>query len=251
MRGEAVRSLAAFPPGGRTPKAILAVYNQLSDSEKSDAIQTLISRPRTLPRCSTRSRKARSRKDISPVAARQILSLKNPQLAERLAKVWGTIRPASKQRAELTAKYKALLSADELKKADPVAGRALFAKTCATCHKLFGEGASIGPELTGSQRTNLDYILENVLDPSAVVPREYQVIVFELKNGRVLNGIVAAETERAVTVQTQNERVVVAKGDIETRTQTNVSMMPEGLLDALSPQEVRNLVKYLMGPGAK
>ncbi|MFL5342034.1 MAG: PVC-type heme-binding CxxCH protein [Gemmataceae bacterium] len=252
MKGEVVRSLAALPADPRTPKAILGVYGDLTDNEKADAIQTLISRPAYAAALLDAVEKGTvPRKDISPVAARQILSMKNPQLSERLAKVWGTIRPASKQRAELTAKYKAILAPDELKKADAVQGKAVFAKTCATCHKLFGDGASIGPELTGSQRTNLDYILENVLDPSAVVPREYQVIVFELKNGRTLNGIVMQETERAVTVQTQNEKIVVAKDDIESRTQTNVSMMPEGLFDSLSPQEVRNLVAYLMGPGKK
>jgi putative heme-binding domain-containing protein len=251
VRGDAIRGLSAFA-GPDTPSAVIVAYARLSDSEKSDAIQTLVSRPSYAAALLDAVEKGTvPRKDISPAAARQILSLKDAKLAERLAKVWGTIRPASKQRAELTAKYKVILNADELKKADREQGKAVFAKTCATCHKLFGDGASIGPELTGSQRGNLDYILENVLDPSAVVAKEYQVIVFELKNGRVLNGIVAAETERAVTVQTQNEKVVVAKDDIESRTQTNVSMMPEGLFDALSPQEVRNLVAYLMSSGQK
>jgi len=255
IRGAAIRSLAVFDALD-TPDRILNRYAALSDSEKPDAIQTLISRPSYAAALLDAVEKGTvPRKDISPVAARQILSLKNPQLAERLAKVWGTIRPASKQRAELTAEKKQEMArlANALKagNGDFKAGKEVFTNTCAKCHKLFGEGASIGPELTGSQRGNLDYILENVLDPSAVVPREYQVIVFELKNGRVLNGIVAAETERAVTVQTQNDKVVVAKDDIESRTQTNVSMMPEGLFDALSPQEVRNLVAYLMGPGRK
>src|SRR5205823_4414017 len=148
-------------------------------------------------------------------------------------------------RAALTAKYKALLTPESLRTADLSKGRAVFVKNCATCHRLFGEGAKIGPELTGSQRANLDYVLENVLDPSAVVPKEYQVTVFELKSGRVLQGIITQETERAVTVQTQNEAVVVPKEEIETRTETKTSMMPEGLFDKLTNEEVRDLVAYL------
>src|SRR5262249_11057210 len=159
---------------------------------------------------------------------------------------WGVIRPASKEREALTAKYKAILTAESLKKADVTKGRAVFAKNCASCHKLNGEGAAIGPELTGSQRNNLDYILENVIDPSAVVAREYTVTNLDLKNGRTVSGIIAEETERALTVQTPNERLIIAKSDIETRTPTNVSMMPEGLFDKLAEDELRDLVAYLM-----
>src|SRR5205085_10364106 len=97
-----------------------------------------------------------------------------------------------------------------------------------------------------AQRTNLDYLLENVLDPSAVVAREYTVTIIELKNGRTLNGIIAEETLAALTVLTQNERLVVAKADIETQTPTRISLMPEGLLDKLTNAEVRDLVGYLM-----
>ena len=136
-------------------------------------------------------------------------------------------------------------------KADLRRGRQLFVKNCASCHKLYDEGGDVGPGLTGSQRSNLDYLLENVLDPSAVVPREYQVSILTTASGRTLTGIIKEETERAVTVQTQNESVVVARDDVESRTQTNVSMMPEGLFDKLSPEEVRDLVAYLMRPGAK
>ena len=172
-----------------------------------------------------------SRQDISPFVARQIQALKNPQVSQKLEKVWGVIRPASKERAALTAKYKAILTAESLKKADLSKGKTAFAKNCASCHKLYGEGGAIGPELTGSQRNNLDYILENVIDPSAVVAREYTVTNIDLKNGRTVSGIIAEESERALTVQTPNEKLIIAKSDIETRTQTNVSMMPEGLFD--------------------
>src|SRR5262249_38231710 len=150
---------------------------------------------------------------------------------ERVAKVWGTIRSPSKDKAALMTKYKSELTPGNLKNADLPNGRAVFAKNCASCHRLFDDGGRIGPELTGSQRANLDYFLENVLDPSAVVAAEYRVTVIELKNGRYLNGIVKEENDKSVTLQTQNEAVVVPKDEIEARRASANSLMPDGLLD--------------------
>ena len=124
-------------------------------------------------------------------------------------------------------------------------GRALFQKNCASCHTLFGEGRQVGPDLTGAQRTDLDYILINVMDPSALVGHAYRVTIVELKDGRVINGIVKSEDSNTLVLQTATDRVVIAIRDIEDRQQQSVSMMPEGLLNRLSIQEVRDLVKYL------
>ena len=107
--------------------------------------------------------------------ARQLASLGNDEVSALLREVWGEVRPAAEAKPALVAKYKALLAPEELKRADRARGREVFAKACGTCHKLFGEGGSVGPELTGSQRTNLDYLLENLLDPSAAVARDYQM----------------------------------------------------------------------------
>ncbi len=146
------------------------------------------------------------------------------------------------------AKYKRELSADVVMKADLNRGRLVFSKTCANCHRLFDDGGDVGPDLTGSQRANLEYVLENVLDPSAVVAREYQMVVLNLNSGRVLNGIVKQENDKALTLRTEKETIVVPKDEIEKRTVSKMSMMPDGLLDKLTPEEVRDLVGYLASP---
>jgi putative heme-binding domain-containing protein len=169
-------------------------------------------------------------------------------LAAKLAKVWGEVRPASADKAKLMAKFKAELTPATLKKANLSNGRALYAKTCMNCHRLFGEGGDIGPDLTGAQRTNLDYILENVLDPSAIVPKEYQVTVVVTTAGRTLSGIVKKESDAAITLQLQNEVVVLPKAEIDTRTPTKLSMMPDGIFEPLRMEEVRDLVGYLASP---
>ena len=187
------------------------------------------------------------RRDVSVFVARQMQGMKDKRVGERLAKVWGQLQPASAQRTALTTKYKGVLSDDALAKADLSKGRQMYVKNCAACHKLYDEGGDVGPPLTGSQRANLDYILENALDPSAVVPREYQVSVIDLKNGRRINGIIRAETDKALTVQTANETIVVPKDEIESRTVSKLSMMPEGIFEKMADQEVRDLVAYLRG----
>jgi len=113
---------------------------------------------------------------------------------------------------------------------------------------LFDAGKRIGPELTGSQRTNLDYVLDNVLDPSAAVARDYQMTQIVLMDGRLLTGIVVEETEQTLTLQSPTERLTLAKADMDERERSPLSMMPEGLLNSLSGQDARDLVGYLASP---
>ena len=76
----------------------------------------------------------------------------------------------------------------------PRAGRAVFNRACLSCHRMFGAGGDVGPELTGSDRANPDYILENVLDPSAAVNRDYTMSNVATTDGRLLSGIIRDQT---------------------------------------------------------
>ncbi len=249
LRGPAIRGLAAFDHA-KTPMLLLQGYAKWNAEERADAIQTLSARGNyALALLDALDAKTIPRADVNSYTIRQLHSLKSPEVSAKLTKIVGEVRPASADKAKLMAKYKAELKPEVLKKANLANGRALYVKACANCHRLFGEGSDIGPDLTGSQRTNLDYILENVLDPSAIVPREYQVTIVETKKGRTLSGIVKKENDASITLQTQNDLVVVPKGDIESRVQTKVSMMPDGAFEQLRLEEVRDLVAYLAGSG--
>jgi putative membrane-bound dehydrogenase-like protein len=248
VRGAAVRALAAFPDD-TTPVKVLAAYPKFTPAEKADAVQTLVSRPAWAAALLDAIEKGTvPRGDVSLVAARQVIALNDKALAARLEKAWGIIRPPAKDRTALVKKWRGTLTTEALKTADKGNGRVLFARHCATCHKLFGEGGDLGPDLTGAQRTNLDYVLENVLDPSAIVPREFRISVFSLADGRLLSGVIQRETPDGLTVRTTNETVVVPKADIESQKATAQSIMPEGVFDALTPDEVRDLIAYLGTP---
>lgn len=250
LRGPAIRGLAAVNDP-ETPALILGLYGKLSDDEKRDAVATLVSRPAyAFALLDAVEKEKVPRRDVSVFTARQIVNLKDKKLTERLNSVWGTIATGpTEDKAKLLAKFKAMSPPDLLAKADRSQGRALFAKTCANCHILFNEGTKLGPDLTGSQRANPEYLLSKLIDPSFAVPRDYQMVVVETKAGRIISGIVTAETAQTLTLQTQNEVINLAKTDVESRTPTRQSLMPEGMLDHLKEEEVRALIAYLSGTG--
>ena len=245
VRGAAIRALANYP-NETTPSLILSVYSKLTADEKADAVQTLVSRPsfaKELLQAVEKGTVAKS--DITAFTARQIVTLKDKSLQEMLAKTWGEVKPASANRTAQMTKYKKLLAPEAIQKANIANGKMIFTKNCATCHKLHGEGQIVGPELTGSQRGNLDYILENVVDPSSAVANEYKMANFFMADGRIISGIVRSESANTVTVRTLNEEVQLAKANVESRKSTNISIMPDGLFDAMKEEEVRDLVGYL------
>jgi putative heme-binding domain-containing protein len=123
----------------------------------------------------------------------------------------------------------------------------VFVNACAACHRLFGDGGTIGPDITGSNRSNLDYLLHNILDPNAEIPNAYRSATVTLSDGRVLTGIVDTQGPSAVRVQTTSGIVTLPRTDIASIAQSDVSMMPEGLLNPLTDEDVRSLVAYLRG----
>lgn len=244
LRGAALRGLAAYDHA-ETPAAILAAYKELSLDEKRDALNTLSARaPYAAALLGAVDQKQIAATDLSADLIRQLRNLKNEELNVRIGEVWGTARDSSAEKAKLIGDYTKLIGAKN-PPVDVALGRAVFAKTCSQCHTLFGAGGKIGPELTGSNRANLEYILSNVLDPSAVMAKEYQPSVIVTADGRVITGIVKQQDDVALTVQTANELVTIPRDEIDEMQTSTQSMMPDDLLKQHSPVEVRSLVAYL------
>jgi putative membrane-bound dehydrogenase-like protein len=247
LRAAAIRGLAGFDRD-EVSGAILGRYAKLNDEEKLDAISTLTSREKTaLALVIAVEGGTINKQDLSEFDIRQLQRFKEPKLKELVHKLFGA-KPSSAERAKQIAEMKQKILAADASTSNASRGRALFTKNCATCHTLFGVGRQVGPDLTGAQRTDLDYVLVNVMDPSALVGHAYRVTVVALQDGRIISGIVKAEDDNTVTLETATDRVVVAKPDIEERQQQPVSMMPEGLLNRLTLQETRDLIEYLRSP---
>jgi putative heme-binding domain-containing protein len=245
LRGHALRALAAYDDPD-TPRIVVGRYGEYSASERDDAIATLAARPIwALALLEALQHGQIPRRDVSVSVARQIQAFTDKRINERLETVWGKIQPTSEAKAALAARYKAVLASDPDQPANPSRGRAVFNRTCLACHRLYDAGGDVGPELTGSDRANPDYILENVLDPSAAVSRDYTLTNLATTDGRLISGIIREQTDASLLVQTANERIMLSREDLEAIKPSPVSMMPEGLLDPLSPQEVRDLFAYL------
>ena len=150
-------------------------------------------------------------------------------------------------RSKEMARLKTMILARPARRDDASQGRALFAKTCQQCHTLFGTGGKVGPDITGSNRADLDYLLHNILDPSAEIPNDYRPFIVDTDDDRNITGILKRQDEKTVTFATQNETITLPRNQIKTMRQSELSMMPEGLLAQMSNDDVANLIAYLRG----
>ena len=225
------------------PSILLKRYKSMSPELRRAAIETLATRkPYAEAMLAAVQDKAIPRGDIPTHVARSL----NGLLGEKFVAVFGKPPTLAVDREKLIARWKSRITPKRLATADVMNGRRVFMKTCASCHLLYGEGGKIGPDLTGSNRANLNYLLLNSVDPSYDVPAGYKMVTILTEDGRSVNGVIAEEDAVRVILKTvENPRLVIAKADIDERVVSKKSMMPDGQLESLRPQEVFDLIKYL------
>ena len=247
LRREALRGLGAFEDP-KTSAAILKIYAKLDTSGKLDALMTLASRVSFAKALMAAvARGVLKSNELPADIVRQLRAHGVKDINATLDKVWGVSRSTPAAKLAEIAKYKKLLEAKVNRPVDLPRGRALFQRTCGQCHKLYGEGGEIGPDITGSNRNNLDYLLSNILDPNAEIPNDYRTTILHTKDNRVLVGVIRRSEGQSVTIATPAEVVTVAKRDVAAIEPQDFSMMPEGLVLALKVDELRDLVAYLRG----
>jgi putative heme-binding domain-containing protein len=241
FRLDVIRAYATYDYPG-APGILLGRYGDLDTSAKRTVIETLASRKsyaRALAKAMGEGKVAKE--EIPAHVARNLYSM----LGKSFEKVYGKVEQVSADKDKLIAKYKAMVLASDMSKADPSNGRMIYQRTCGACHIMYGEGGKIGPELTGSNRSDLDYFLLNVLAPSYDVPEGYRMVIITSKDGQVSVGNVIGEDPNKVVLNMVGQQSVIAKSDVKTRVTSKISMMPEGLLLALKDHEVLDLIKYL------
>ncbi len=248
LNGIAVRGLGLFDDPKIGVK-IAQSYRKFGTTERPAVIDMLCSRAKFAePMLAEMAAGKIPKTDLTAFHARQINTLGDAALSKRLVEVWGEVRESAADKQALIARLKKEMTPAVLAKADLKNGRVLFQGVCGACHTLYGIGGKVGPDLTGSGRANLDYLLENVADPSAVIGADYRMIVVTLKDGRILSGVAAAQNEKTLTLRMLTEETVIEKSDIVKQDSPPLSMMPEGLLLAFQPNQVRDLLAYLMSP---
>ncbi|HTU90483.1 MAG TPA: PVC-type heme-binding CxxCH protein [Gemmataceae bacterium] len=249
LRGAVFSALQPFPDT-RIAERVLALYPRLSSALRARAQGLLASRPASglaLLRAVDAGRIAP--RDLPFDRLQRLTTYKDERIDKLIAKHWGTIAPATA--GEKISRIRSInLILSRGGKGDAANGRLLFQKNCATCHTLFGEGNKIGPDLTGADRKNREYLIAQIVDPNAVIRAEFQAFNIETKDGRSLAGLVVESAPGSVTlVDSKNERTVVARNKIEQMTPSATSLMPEKILDPLSDPELCDLFRYLQGDG--
>lgn len=241
LRLTALRSLAVYR-NGAIAKKIVDNYSEYTDEEKSAALQTLATRRNTGSYLLATLKKEKiPRSDISSVIARQLRRVLGPSFIDW----WGSMESMTKDKQLAMDRYKFLLTDAYMAGADLTKGKALFTAVCASCHKLYGEGGEIGPELTGSNRADLEYILTNMIDPNMEVADSYKLVTINTRDGRTYAGNIYREDNQRITLRIVGQDLVIPKAEILSRETSPLSMMPEGMLDALSDQQARDLIGYL------
>lgn len=249
IRPDAIRAMASFNDPA-TPEALLKVYPQLNVAERRDALNTLASRLIFAEPLMGALRTGQiPPAHLTADLVRQVKNLKDPKLTADLEKLWGVTRETSADMKKELERYRRIYRAGGSTPGDASRGRKVYAKVCQQCHTLFDVGGKVGPDLTGSNRADLEYILSNVVDPNSVIPNDYRTSTVELKDDRLLTGIVRQQDDKVVTVVTANETVVIPRAEVKSIQLSELSMMPEGLLTQLTDQEVRDLIYYLGRPG--
>lgn len=248
VSAELAAALAQFNDGDAA-KQLLGNFRGFDAATKTAALSTLVSRAESAAALVVAMEEGLIQgADVPAFIVRQAVLLGDDNLNKRLEKVWGRIGESDADKQQLYAKYRAILRPHAIQGADAVRGRLLYEANCGKCHKLFGVGGDIGPDITGANRTKADYWLENILEPNALIGKAYQVTSVVTADGRVVSGIVQEENEDAITVQTATEKVIISRSEIDEKVPTNVSIMPEGQLKTMSDRQVLQLFKYLMGP---
>jgi len=249
LAAEAIYGLAAFNTP-ETPELLVARFSGFRSAARAEAVNTLVSRPLYAQALLEAIQGGRIPRDaVSAFQIRQMQSFENASIGRQVSDIWPDLKQQSARATRQIRQLQKTLTDDVLSAADRSRGRALFAKSCANCHKLFGEGRSIGPDLTGAQRSNLNYLLENIVDPSATVSKNFQLTSVVLENGRVFNGVVLNRSEKILTLQTADRRVTIPVTDIDETRDSQLSLMPENQLRVMTDQEIQDLISYLMSPG--
>lgn len=244
----AARSIASIPHP-EVAKMLLDHLRRFRAPLRPNVLSLLCSRPQFADILIGAIESERLAKEaLTASQVRDIQALGDAEITRRLEEVWGRIRETPQDRLNEIERLTNYLSPQRIAKADRSVGRGIYDRACANCHKMFGQGEKVGPELTGAQRTSLEYLLHNTIDPDAVVGVDYRAKKILTVDGRLLVGLVTERTRRTLKLASASRTQTIALDEVEREFATDQSPMPSGLLTPMSDTDIANLTAYLMSP---
>ncbi len=242
-----VRAMADSTAANVAPQLITA-WPSLTPTLRSDVLSVLLKRPQTTT-------------DLMEAISKGFITVGDLSLDQRQSLRSHPDRAIRTAAEKLLAASGGLVSADRQKvldaysatthsTGDAKAGKQLFTKNCANCHKHSGEGNEIGPDLTGMAVHPKEELLIHVLDPNRSVEGNFRRYTVLTADGQVLNGMLAAESQSAIElIDAEAKRHSIARDDVERITSTNKSLMPEGFEQQLKPTDMTDLLEFLTSKG--
>ncbi len=230
----------------RVADVVLAAWPTLEPDVQPQAIELLTGR---IP-WAHRLLAAVGRGEIAPAAlnlnqVRKLLATGDDELRRLVAEVWGTVRSErNPERERVIAQMRRFLRHAS---GDPHRGAAVFRRLCGQCHKIYGEGQEVGPDITTNGRSSFEQLLSNVFDPSLVIGAAYQARTVLTTDGRVLTGLLVEESDQRIVLKVQGGKLeAIARADVEEYAASQLSLMPEDLERQLAPQELADLFAFLL-----
>jgi putative membrane-bound dehydrogenase-like protein len=246
----ATRALAALRryDSDLIAQRVIPLLSGWEPATAATGVELLSSRPQWAERLFDGVQQGRVAKSlITAFHVRQMIALGNESLSKRLAEEWGSIRNGSEQLQGEIRKTVNAYSSAPLWAFSAEEGAAHYKRLCASCHVADPSGIEVAPKLEGTSAKGIEYLVENIIDPNAVIGKGYQAHLIMTTDGQVLTGVIQSETTSSITLRTATETITVDKSEIEESRISENSFMPEGLLDPLNERERIELLKFLMG----
>ncbi len=247
LRTAVIPLLANAADAAGAAAGLLARIGTFNDADRNAALGALTSKPPlALALLGAVEAGTFDRKAITALHARQLRNLRNPGVTATLDRVWGRTTDSNQNTKATITRFRDTFRNAPVWSYELDAGKKVFERTCAACHAMNAPAAGkLGPDLSGTWRNGLDYFLENIVDPNAVVGTAYELQIITKKDGSVVSGMIDRETDTALVLRTVTDTINVAKADIKERQKTPQSLMPPGLLEALTEREAVELLKFL------
>src|SRR5258705_429409 len=209
---ETIRALGETG-GDDVPEAVLNRWQNLSPAARRTAAEVLVSRNRwAMGLLKSVEQKKVGPADISASAVRSLAQNSDTSIRDRAMKLVGRYRASDGDKLKLIAEKRRVVLGGT---PNLLAGREVAAKTCFVCHKLHGEGADVGPDLTGVGRSTLDALLANIIDPNQIIGKGYENVEIETKDARVISGRLVEESDtRVKLVSSGPKEETIARSEI-------------------------------------
>jgi putative heme-binding domain-containing protein len=244
FRGKVIEALTKVDDPDVAP-AVLAAYPALPPELKARGVNLLTHRPEwTKALLDAIASKRLPTSVLNLTHLRKLKQSRDSIILEQLNALWGTIRDGrDPKRERVSTEIRALVRKTP---GDPTAGQAVFKRVCSLCHKIYGEGQDVGPELTSNGRNDFDQLISNVFDPSLVIGRGYQATTLATTEGRILTGLLVEDGKDRVLLKLQGGQVeAIERKQIEQMKTSELSLMPDAFETQLSPQEIVDLCAFL------